>query len=229
MNPGPPVHLGCAEAAVVLAGAPDPAGWLSADEGRRLETMRSGRRRADFLAARWQARSLLARVEGGQPGDWLLDAPADAPPRVPRRPDLFLSVAHSGGLVACALASEPVGIDLEVPRAGRDVEGLAALCCTEAELRMFDGLPRGPREQLFYELWTLKEAWLKRRGDWLAPARLRELDVQPAEAGRLRSWTGPGWLFAVCPASVSDYRWWTQPPEDSRSWRVLDGREFNAA
>ncbi|MFL6694946.1 MAG: 4'-phosphopantetheinyl transferase family protein, partial [Ramlibacter sp.] len=177
-----------------------------------------------FLAARWQARWLLARAIGGEPVQWLLDAPDDAPPRVLRRTDLLLSVSHSGGLVATALAAGAVGIDLEVPRPGRDIGGLRALCCTDSEQPLFDGLDAERSAAMFHELWTVKEAWLKRRGDWLAPSRLQQIDVAPDEQGEIRTWRGPQWHMALCTDGSLPVRWWTPEPADARRWSVRADR-----
>jgi 4'-phosphopantetheinyl transferase len=217
------VHVACGESAVLLAQAPAPEQWLSGTEQRRLAAMRSARRRESFLGSRWQARWLLARALGGEPAGWSLDAPQDAPPRVAQRPDLFLSVSHSGGLVASALASTALGIDLEVPRPGRDIAGLLDLCCTNSERTLFEGLHADDRIALFHELWTGKEAWLKRSGDWLAPSRLQQIDLAPTESGEIRCWRGPALHLAVCIGGQPQIRWWTAQPARLRAWSARDG------
>jgi len=210
------VHLACAEAAAL---APPAGGWLSCGEQQRLAVLVGERRRTQFLAARWQARWLLAQVLGGTPEDWVLEAPPDAPPSVAGRGDLFLSISHSGDRTACALASSPVGVDLEQPQRQRDTEGLVALCCTPGEQALFAGLGDAERAALFYASWTVKEAWLKQRGEWLAPRRLRQLDARPAEDGDIRTWAGEDWQLAVTGREV---RWWTREPGVSRVWQVTD-------
>jgi len=218
------VHVACGEAAALLATAPPPAHWLSATESRRLAPLQSAQRRESFLAARWQARWLLAQAIGGEPSQWALDAPNDAPPRVLGRPDLLLSVSHSGSLVATALAPAAVGIDLEVPRPGRDIGGLRALCCTDSEQALFDGLDADRSAAMFHELWTVKESWLKRRGDWLAPSRLQQIDAAPDEQGEIRTWRGPHWHMAVCTDASTQILWWTHEPAGARRWSVrVDG------
>jgi len=200
------VHLACGAIAALLAGA--PPGWLSASEQARLATLASAQRRDQFVAARWQARWVLAQVHGGEPASWILEAPHDAPPAVSGRPDLFLSISHSGGWTACALADAAIGLDLEAPQRQRDIAGLMDLCCTPAE-----------REFPFYELWTVKEAWLKRRGEWIAPARLQQLEAQPGE-GDIRTWDAGEWRIALCADDAP--RWLTAEPDTSRSWRLRD-------
>jgi 4'-phosphopantetheinyl transferase len=210
------VHLACAEVAAL---APPADGWLSLGEQQRLAAIVTERRRAQFLAARWQARCLLSEVLGGRPCDWSLAAPSDAPPQVQGRDDLFLSVSHSSDRTACALASVPVGLDLEQPRRQRDITGLVCLCCTPGEQALFAGRDDAARAALFYELWTVKEAWLKQRGEWIAPRRLRQLDARPAEDGEIRTWTGEDWQLAV---TARDVRWRTTAPSVARAWQVTD-------
>lgn len=204
-------HLACGAVAALLAQAPQ--GWLSASEEARCASLVSSRRRDQFLAARWQARWLLAQVHGGDPASWVLEAPHDAPPAVAARPDLFLSISHSGAWTACALSDAPIGLDLEAPQRQRDIAGLMELCCTRAE--------RAFPESMFYELWTVKEAWLKQRGEWIAPRRLQQLEALPDAEGNLRTWRSDTWWLALC-AQGDPVQWWTPAPAGMRSWRLTD-------
>ena len=207
------VHLACGAIDALLAQA--PRGWLSAGESARLATLTTPKRREQFVAARWQARWLLVQALGGQPPDWVLEAPPDAPPAVAGRPDLFLSISHSGGWTACALGSAPLGLDLEAPQRARDIDGLVALCCTPGEQALL-----AQSSIAFYELWTVKEAWLKRRREWIAPSRLQQLDARPAAEGDVQAWEGEGWRLALC--ADAEPRWWTPQPSRSNQWLVKD-------
>jgi 4'-phosphopantetheinyl transferase len=213
------VHVACAEVAALGRETPAPGRWFTPSEQERLALLVTDKRRSQFTAARWQARWLLAQVLGGTPRDWLLEAPHDAPPQVTGRADLHLSISHSGDYAACALSAEPVGIDLEQPRARRDIAGLVSLCCTPGEQALFDGAPTQQRDALFHELWTVKEAWLKRRGEWIAPKRLQQLDAGLAADGEIRAWSGGAWRLAV---TAKDLKWWSTEPVHGRAWRVTD-------
>ena len=207
------VHLACGAVDALLAQAPQH--WLSASEAARLASLSTAKRRGQFTAARWQARWLLAQAFGGDPAQWTLEAPHDAPPVVAGRPDLFLSISHSGGWTACAVGTQPLGLDLEAPQRRRDIAGLIALCCTPGERALL-----AQSATSFYELWTVKEAWLKRRGEWIAPSRLQQLDTRPADQGDVRTWEGEGWRLALC--ADDGARWWTPQPRTSRPWLVKD-------
>ncbi|NML42591.1 4'-phosphopantetheinyl transferase superfamily protein [Ramlibacter sp. G-1-2-2] len=214
------IHLACGGVEAVLASAPLAESWLTDSESARLARLVTNKRRSQFLAARWQARWLLAQAFGGLPHDWPLQAPEDAPPCLAGRADLHLSISHSGSFTACAAGAVPMGLDLEAPPdRRRDVAGLIDLCCTPAE-RLLLVAPQ--REALFHELWTVKEAWLKRRGEWIAPKRLQELDAKPAEEGDVRTWTGEGWRIALCTQEEAT-KWHTARPVPVRRWQVADG------
>lgn len=182
--------------------------WLSETERARLATLSAPGRRAQFLAGRLGARQLLAASHGGDAlADWCLDAAPDAPPRLQRGLcALHVAISHSGDGVACAVSAEPLGLDLEVPRRQRDIAALCAGVCTTAEQARLQALPVARRTGHFYRVWTLKEAWLKRRGEGVSPARLAALHTQaqaPHEAAEGRVWQQGGMTLALlAPASL---------------------------
>lgn len=221
MNAAGPVHLSCEAVPALLLVAPPVSQWMSDAERERLATLQSPARRDQFVASRWQARQLLAQALGGAPQDWLLAAPRDAPPRVLADPTLCMSVSHSQGWSACAVARAPLGVDLEVPQPRRDLAGLAALCCTPAEQSMLADLPPADRADRFYALWTVKEAWLKRRLEGVAPRRLAQLDASLVADGEVRTWSTVHWRAALCTAATP-VRWWTREPPTQRAWAVTD-------
>jgi 4'-phosphopantetheinyl transferase len=214
------VHVASGRVSEVLRSAPADLQWLSAGERGRLARITADARRQQFLAGRWQARRLLADASGGHPQSWTLDAPDDLPPNVEGHPQLQLSVGHSGDWVAVALAAAAVGIDIEAPRPRRDLEGLIDLSCTQRERALFVSPDPAQRADLFHELWTVKESWLKARREWMAPARLRALEARPADAGEVRTWRGEGHWLALCAPLDAAVRWWTPQPQASRAWQV---------
>lgn len=216
------VHVACGRVAALLEAAPPALEWLSGAERERLSSIGTERRRGQFLAARWQARLLLAQVAGGSAQRWSLGAPADAPPSVDGHPDAQLSVSHSADRVAVAASGAAIGLDLECPQRRRDIEGLVALCCTPAERRMFDGAGAAAREALFHELWTVKESWLKRRREWIAPARLAQLQASVDANGEVRTWRLEQAWIALCAPAESIVHWQGEAPQRLRRWQVAD-------
>ena len=95
--------------------------------------------------------------------------------------DLHISIAHSAGLVVCAIHTEPVGIDAEQLRPFR--AGMLRHVCTEAETAyVLNGVPL-PEDEItdagmidrFFEVWTGKEAFFKRAGTGITD--LKSIDI----------------------------------------------------
>ncbi len=76
-----------------------------------------------------------------------------------------MSVAHTGHLVAVALASVPVGVDVELDDA--DVDGVPA-ALTDREIAVIAALPDAHRTDALRRVWVRKEAVLKALGFGLA-------------------------------------------------------------
>ncbi len=74
---------------------------------------------------------------------------------------LQFNLSHSDALAAAALASAPVGIDLEFLREERDTAGIAKRFFTESEREEWESAPTADH---FFALWTRKEARAKLHG-----------------------------------------------------------------
>jgi 4'-phosphopantetheinyl transferase len=142
---------------------------LSGDEIARADRFVFERHRRHYIFAHALLRLALSELEPGiAPSAWsfatgrygrpFVAGPTTAAP-------LHFSLSHTEGCVACLIsAEEAVGVDVEhvVPR-GSVMETARGAFAPE-EIEMLRGLP--PREVLdrFFDIWTLKEAYLKARG-----------------------------------------------------------------
>lgn len=73
----------------------------------------------------------------------------------------YFNLAHSGNYVVLAVDSKPVGVDIEQHRE-RNFEAIARISFHEKEREQ---LKRSQdKQQTFYELWTLKESYMKAVG-----------------------------------------------------------------
>lgn len=167
-----------------------PPQWLSASEQARLAQMAARARRAEFIACRYALRLLLAGDQE-EVAAWPLEAPAGQPPRLSASTGaaLHLSLSHSHGWIACALAPEPVGIDMELitRKPASAIADLAQLACTpeqRKELAQIADLAQC--QQRFVQLWSLKEAWFKQRGTGVDFAMLQRLACLPAPAAAVQ-------------------------------------------
>lgn len=73
----------------------------------------------------------------------------------------YFNIAHSGNFVVLAVDSEPVGVDIE-KRCERKYEGIARISFHEKEQAQLRSSLN--KQKTFYELWTLKESYMKAVG-----------------------------------------------------------------
>jgi 4'-phosphopantetheinyl transferase len=148
-------------------------GLLSDEERRRQDRFSLARDRRDYAAAHALLRIALA--SGARTSPERLSFAADPlgrpfllPAGETARPPSF-SLAHSRGLVACAIApAGAIGIDVEeVSACARPVE-IASRFFSEDEAAALKSGSTAERKSRFCELWVLKEALLKATGAGLA-------------------------------------------------------------
>ncbi|WP_181919431.1 4'-phosphopantetheinyl transferase superfamily protein [Alkalilimnicola ehrlichii] len=81
------------------------------------------------------------------------------------------NLSHTRGLVALAITHEgEVGVDVEDFTRGADVRALAGGLFSPAEAAKVDSASGKAAKELFFRLWTLKEAYVKARGAGLSMA-----------------------------------------------------------
>jgi 4'-phosphopantetheinyl transferase len=174
------------------------------DEGERQRWARY-RRDADrerFLAGCALAKMAIADYSGQRPADVSFDRTCRNCGRPHGKPAirggrLELSVAHSGDLVAVAVATAPVGVDVEQlegrtrPLGDGDPDALARVVLAAAEREALATVPAPGRARAFLVAWTRKEAVTKAKGDGLRAA-FRDV-VVAADHGtpRLVAWPYP--------------------------------------
>ena len=85
-------------------------------------------------------------------------------PRLRNYPGIHFNISHCDGLVACAAAGLPVGLDIERIRPFKD--NILRKVLTPAEKDFLEAFRQDPAayEQCFYRFWTLKESRIKQSG-----------------------------------------------------------------
>jgi 4'-phosphopantetheinyl transferase len=139
---------------------------LEPAERERYHGYRHDADRLMFLAGRVMARALVARALGIAPGGWKWREGQRGRPEIDA-PDTALrfNLAHSAGLVACALANgRDVGVDVEyLRRRPVDPQVIPRYCAPDEVRDIHAHGPHGWHDR-FLLYWTLKEAYLKARG-----------------------------------------------------------------
>lgn len=164
------VHLWSCELEAHGAAASDCLALLDAAELARWKRLR-------FEAGKHQllySHALLRTVIGG----YLRIAPADlrfgrgdrGKPFLVGSHDLSFNLTHAGNqaLLAVSAGDLELGVDIERHHQGRRLDSLARRHFAPAEVAGLAALPESARLAGFYDYWTLKEAYVKARGQGLA-------------------------------------------------------------
>ncbi|MBG9795677.1 4-phosphopantetheinyl transferase [Paenibacillus dendritiformis] len=93
---------------------------------------------------------------------------------------LFFNISHSGEWIACAVHDTEVGIDVEQIKP-IDLS-VARRFFSAEEYEQLEKAPPEGRLKLFYDLWTLKESYVKLRGQGLS-IPLDSFSVHKSEQG----------------------------------------------
>lgn len=123
--------------------------------------------REEAILARVLVRTVLSRYEPVEAAAWNFQSNANGKPQLAGNAanGLEFNLSHSHGWVVCAVSRElAVGVDVECCDAQRDFMRLAHRYFLPAEVAALEARKGESQRELFYELWTLKEAWSKFRG-----------------------------------------------------------------
>ena len=139
---------------------------LLAPERSRLERYRHETDRLMFLLGRALAKSMVGRSLGVPASAWEWHEGPHGRPEVrdPACPIRF-SVAHSAGLVICAVAGDrEVGVDVEDLERRPPDPLVVTRYCSPLEAADIQAANQETWTTRFLAYWTLKEAYLKARG-----------------------------------------------------------------
>ena len=179
------------------------AGLLDETERRRWAAYRREEDRERFLAGCALAKTALARYTGQRPADVRFDRTCGQCGEPHGKPvieggGVEHSVAHSGDLVAVAVARAPVGVDVEQldgrarPLGGDgDTQALARLVLADDEQAALAAVRPSARAREFLAAWTRKEAVTKATGDGLRVSFSDVVIVTDEGAPRLVAWPYP--------------------------------------
>jgi 4'-phosphopantetheinyl transferase len=127
--------------------------------------------RHTFLLAHGLLRTSLSRYAAAPPERWRFSSPSLGRPEIaepPSIPRLRFNLSHTKGLVACALTKErDIGVDVEYVRAAPLTERVAGRHFARVEIEALGRLAGHARTAAFFDYWTLKESYVKARGEGL--------------------------------------------------------------
>lgn len=136
----------------------------------------------DLSAAAW---GLLEQILGYLPA---VERGPHGKPFFPDHPDLQFSLSHTKGAVACAVSARPCGLDIE-SESRRVNFAVAGRFFTPREM-----IDTGTDALRFLEVWTRKEALIKRSGGLPCPLKELETTGHPEILTKLHS----GFVISYC-------------------------------
>ena len=141
---------------------------LPAAELKKLERYRFDRHKKRYLVGRALIRTILSSRTGVAPAQIMLAREAHGRPYLPpsgQGPALQFNLSYTDGLVAAALVAEGrIGVDVEYRSRNTDCLEIAQRYFSPSEYTELQQLPEIQMKERFFELWTLKEAYVKARG-----------------------------------------------------------------
>lgn len=201
------VHVWCARTDGIWRSEAQHAralAWLQPAERQRHDRYRRDADREMFLLGRVMARTLVGHALGLPAAEWPWRDGLRGRPEIDLADcQVSFNLAHSGGLVACALANgRAVGVDVEDRERPPVDRALVSRCCAPEEQADVFGHGEPGWQDRFLAYWTLKEAYLKARGLGIS---VELTDVRFSIAGDdIRLTLGPSltgadtdWAFAL--------------------------------
>jgi 4'-phosphopantetheinyl transferase len=154
----------------------DLSGLLAADERERAKHFAREEDRSRWTQTRGALRVLLARyVERDPRALRFVLGPHGKPALSEGPPAPSFNLSHSGDIALYAFALGcAVGVDVEVPRAGIDILGIAARALGADAARQLGALDIATREREFLRAWVRHEAASKCRGTGLGAAEIAD-------------------------------------------------------
>ncbi len=157
-----------------LAGRSDRValwGYLNADERRRAESFYKPIHAERFAAGRGVLRTLVAAYAGLAPREVVFEAGPFGKPCLasPASGKLSFNLSHSENLAVAAFArGGQLGIDVEWVRPLPDAHSIARRQFHAAEAHWLGNAPAERQAEVFFHIWTRKEAALKAVGAGLS-------------------------------------------------------------
>lgn len=140
---------------------------LSKEELERCAKYRSSSKQTEFLVSHAFVRRVLSEYASVDPVDWQFTTGPLGKPLIAFPSEftfLQMNYSHTQGMIACAVCKYgEVGVDVE--DASRPIDlAIADRYFSKLECEQLFELPAEHCLRRFFELWTLKEAYLKARG-----------------------------------------------------------------
>ncbi|MCL9773982.1 4'-phosphopantetheinyl transferase family protein [Vibrio methylphosphonaticus] len=151
--------------------------WLSDDELRKVSRFRQPQAQLTALYVRSMLRGILSRYSPIQPQHWVFEYGEKGKPRLSNlqrtQTGLEFNLSHSKDyLLIAVLQSDDeslmLGTDIEHSRESTDIHAIMTHYFAAQEINDLNVLPLEKQRDRFFDLWALKESYIKATGKGLA-------------------------------------------------------------
>ncbi len=141
---------------------------LAPDERERALRFHAEKHQHSFVAGRGLLRTILSRYVPARPESLAFHYGIKGKPYLQDHSGLHFNLAHSGDRAVYAVASDDLGVDIELIKPVRDSQKISKRFFSQREADELSAL--GPDQQIagFFACWTRKEAYIKATGEGLA-------------------------------------------------------------
>jgi len=161
---------------------------LSAEELERAARFRFDRHRAEFILARGSLRSLLGAYLAIPPDEVCFQYSEHGKPSVAEvhsPSSLHFNVSHTEGMAIFGFCrGHRIGVDVERLRDDFRADEISERFFSLSERAALNNAPTAQSHELFFRVWTRKEAYIKARGEGLSH-HLHQFDVSTDETAIL--------------------------------------------
>lgn len=176
---------------------------LSPAEQQQYQLLMHGSNDRDYLVSRALLRTVLSEYCNLAPEDISFCVNAYGKPELSNSEELGLiqfNTAHTSGLTVCVVTRETdIGVDVESPAENRGILNMADDYFSASELQSLNSRADDQQLDYFYRYWTLKEAYIKARGEGLS-IPLHDFSILLDEQGAFSEFVGPEadrWDFSL--------------------------------
>jgi 4'-phosphopantetheinyl transferase len=145
---------------------------LSDEERQRNQRYHFAQDRRRDLIARALLRTQLAERLSTEPQSLIFTRGKHGKPALvssdPSASYLQFNLSHAGDWIVLALAGKPVGVDIEYTPRDNDVMAIADRYFFGNEINQLKSFNEDEQRQRFFDYWTLKEAYMKARGEGIS-------------------------------------------------------------
>jgi 4'-phosphopantetheinyl transferase len=185
---------------------------LSKEEAQKANAFRFSHHRDRYILGRGAVRHILSQYCSLSPTQVTFQyTPHQKPFLANNSLQLQFNLSHSNQLGLLGVTKTyPIGVDVEIFRPLKDLDALAQQFFSKAEARIFLTLPEDQKLEMFYTIWTRKEAFVKAIGEGLTYP-LDQFDLTflphlPAKIIRIKNSVHEGQKWFLKGLSFSDHR-----------------------